>query len=106
MCLPCLADHDDEFRLVIDLLRDLRQLDRLAVGDERVRELAEHDRLSGDGLAAFDGVVAVVQADAEDLRRIRYRRQELNGVGGVLHGILAGRGFGRGLANRGRCREQ
>src|SRR5205085_10313792 len=85
-------DHDDEFRLVIDLLGDPRELDRVAVADQGVGELGEEDGLGGDGLAALDRVVAVVQPDAEDLRRPVDRRQEL-GVGGVLDG---GGGLGGG----------
>ena len=75
--LAITPDHNREFRLVIDLLADLRQNDRVAVRDQRVAKLAEHDGLGRNGLAAFDGVVAIVQPDAEDLPRIVNRRHHL-----------------------------
>src|SRR5262249_9065846 len=97
--LPGAADHDDEFRLVIDLLGDLRDLDRVAVGDEGVGELAEHDGFGGDGLAALDGVVAVVEADAEDLAGGGDGRGELDRLRFVGDGRGGGGGLGGGLAD-------
>ena len=61
--------------------------------------LANRTGSVGDRLAALDGVVAVVQADAEDLAGVGDRRQELDGVGRVLHRAVGRGGVGGGLAD-------
>ena len=52
-------------------MRALRSDDRLAVADDRVRELREQERPAGAVAAAFRGMVAVVQPDADDLAGAR-----------------------------------
>ena len=63
-----LADDDDQFGLVIDLLADRRQDDGVAVADQGGGILAEEDRVLGNGGAGLGGMVAVVQAEAKILR--------------------------------------
>jgi hypothetical protein len=53
----------------------LRQADRLARRDQRRGRLEEHQRLGREGLLLLGGVVAVVQADRDDLRRLHGRQQ-------------------------------
>ena len=84
------ADDDDQLGLVIDLLADPGQDDRVAVADQGGRILAEEDRLGRDRHAALGGVVAVVQADADDLARVGDRRQE-PGLGRVVASRSRGR---------------
>ena len=64
------TDRDHHFRLIIDFLTDGRQLDRIAVRDDARREFAEQDRLVGNGRVALDRVIAIVEAEADDLRRV------------------------------------
>src|SRR5205823_14480284 len=63
--------HDAELRLVIDVLRDRRDADRLAVADQRVGPFGEEQRALRQRRALLFRVVAVVQADADDLLRSR-----------------------------------
>src|SRR5262249_41507475 len=84
---PALADDDYQLGLEIDFLAPRRQHNIFAVADQRRRVLAEEDRLLGYGGAAFDGVVAVVQAETNNLGRVGDRGQELDRVGRVAHGV-------------------
>ena len=90
-------DDDHQLGLVVHLLGDLRQLDRFTLGDERIGVLREQDRLGRDRLATFDGVVAIVQADANDFGRPGHGRQELDRNAGIRHGLRARGGLGGGL---------
>ena len=63
------ADDDAELGLVVDLGALGRQDDRLARADERVRPLGEQQRRRRQVGALLLRVVAVVQPDADDLRR-------------------------------------
>src|SRR5262249_38374086 len=74
--------------LVIEFLRHFdRQLDGAVVIAERVTELAEQDRLRGDGHFDFFRVPTVVQADAYDLLRSGHERAELERVFPDEHGV-------------------
>ena len=61
------------------------------MADQGGRILAEEDRLRRGRHAALGGVVAVVQPDADDLARVRHRRQE-PGLGRVVRDAAAGQG--------------
>src|SRR5439155_1588855 len=61
------ADDDAELGLVVDLLGDLRDPDRVTVRDQGVRPLGEEERPLGQVDALLLRVVAVVEADADDL---------------------------------------
>ena len=72
------ADDDDELRLVVELLRLLlggRDLAAAAV--ERRVVLVEQDRLLRHGVAGLGRVLAIVEADADDLLRVGDARAEL-----------------------------
>src|SRR5439155_18753906 len=70
-------DHDPELRLVVDLLGDRWESDRLAGPDDGVVELGEQQRARRQVLARLPGVLLVVEADADDLPRLD-RRQQLD----------------------------
>ena len=75
---PPRADHEGDLGLVVDLLARGGKGDRRPVGNEGVGELGE-ERGNGGRLAARLGrVVAVVEADADDLLRVRHRREQLD----------------------------
>ncbi len=99
------ADDDDEFGFVVDLLGDFGQLDRIAVRDERVGVFREDDGFGGNGFPAFDGVIAIVQPDADDLAGFGNRRQDFDGVCGEFDGIGVGGGGCDQLPQRGRSGE-
>ena len=61
------ADDDAELRLVVDLVRHGRDHDRLAGPDQGIRPLREQQRRGGQLRPLFLRMVAVVQADADDL---------------------------------------
>ena len=70
------ADDHGQLGLVVDLLR-LRGHEHVGAGtDDRVVVLREQDRLLGELLAGLAGVVAVVEADADDLARPGHRGQQ------------------------------
>src|SRR5207344_931956 len=62
-----LADDDSELRLVVRLRDDRRDDDRLAGADERGRPLREQERRRRQLGALLLRVVAIVQANADDL---------------------------------------
>ena len=65
--VDALADHDRELALVVGAGLLARDHDRLAVPDQRRRPLGEDHRHIGDGELGLLGVVAVVEADADQL---------------------------------------
>src|SRR6185436_19750686 len=67
--LDALADDDAELRLVVGLRDDRRDHDRLAWPDERRRPLREEERRLRELGALLLRMVAVVEADADDLPR-------------------------------------
>ena len=73
---PPLADDDHQLGLVIDLGAHLGQDDLGPRADQGRCVFAEDDRLGGDRHAALGGVVAIVQAQADDLGRVGDRRQQ------------------------------
>jgi hypothetical protein len=83
------SDHDGQLGLVVGRRRLGRDDDRLAGADHAVGELREQDRDLGDREVRLLGVIAVVQADADDLPRRRHGRQDPHLVGG--HGISIAR---------------
>ena len=64
------ADHNDQLGFVVDPGADRRNDNFFTVTYQSLRKLAEEHRFLGDGHFAFDGVVAVVEANANDLLRI------------------------------------
>ena len=96
---PAAADDHRELRLPVDRLGDPRHLDRLAVGDERLREADEEVGLGEDVELRLRGVLGVVARDADDLRRARDDRQQLEVGGRVVLG-LAGALLERGAGGR------
>ena len=78
-----LADDDAELRLEVEGVTARGMDDRLSVGHDGVGELGEEQRPLRAGPAALGDVVAVVQADADDLlgRLDRGGRGELADVG-------------------------
>src|SRR5262249_37998120 len=101
-----LADHQDQFRFVIDLLANGRQHNGLIGTNQGGRILAEQDGFFRNGRAAFGGVVAVVEADADDLLRVGHRRQQLGVGGGDANGGGSGGRLFRGLQRGGTGFEQ
>ena len=67
-------DHDAELDLPVELRRAARLTDRIVRPDQRVRALGEQDGFCGYVLPGLRGMVAVVEADAQDLVRPRDRR--------------------------------
>ena len=70
------ADHHDKLCLVVNLLADGRQDNHLAVANQGCGVFAEEHRLFRHGNAALGGMIAIVEPDANDLPRVRHRRQE------------------------------
>ena len=68
-------DHDAHLALEVRSRLFARHDDRLLGPDDRRRELGEQDRHGGHVVLRFDGVLAVVDADREDLRRTQRRAQ-------------------------------
>ena len=65
-----LADHDGELGLPVELVGVARPRHLAVVRHQRVVEAAEHDRIGRDRAAGLLGVLAVVEADAQDLARV------------------------------------
>ena len=63
------ADHDAQLDLPVGFRRAARDPYVVVRADQRVRRLGEQDRLIGDRRPGLGRVVAVVQADAQDLVR-------------------------------------
>ena len=72
------ADDERDLGLVVDLAARGRQLDRRAVGAQRVSELREEGRARRRLEPRLGGVGAVVEPDADDLVGVRDRGQELD----------------------------
>ena len=70
------ADHHGQLRLVIGLGGVLRKHDGMAVPGHRRRKLGEDRGHHGNRHFRFLGVIAVVQADADDLGRPGNRRSQ------------------------------
>ncbi len=85
------ADHHGELALVVDGFGDLWPHDRLPVADLGVGEAGEHRRVAADRPACLGAVVLVVDADADDLVRVRDHRIERDRAPGMV-----GRGAGEG----------
>src|SRR6185437_5500815 len=90
-----LSDNDGKLALVIKSLRGFRRDQVLAVADLAVGEANKDDRLLRRLAPAFGDMRHVVEADAEDLFRIRDRRQQGDGIELEI-GLLARVGFQRG----------
>src|SRR3954465_4788445 len=69
------ADDDAELGFVIDAADAGRNANRIARTDHGARRLDEQQRLGRQRLADFTGVILVVEADTDDLRR-HHRRQQ------------------------------
>ncbi len=96
-----LADDDRKLAFVVEHFRHMRPHDRLAVGGQSVGEPGEDGGIFHFRALRFGAVGFVVDADAEDLRRVRDDREE-------LHFILAevgrpARRIGRGLRQEAGC---
>ena len=61
------ADHDAELHLPVAVARIPRQHDGIVRPGEAGQRLHEHDGLGRDGEVRFDRVVAIVEADRDDL---------------------------------------
>src|SRR6185312_4153544 len=79
-----LADDHGDLALVVEHGRLARQDHRLAVADLGVGAAREDRGLLRRLTPAFDAVLLVVQADAEDLLRPPDHRQERHGIEPVL----------------------
>ena len=75
---PALADDGDEFAFVIELVGDLRPHDGRALADEGGGEAGEQGGIVGLLETRLRRMVAIVEADADDLRRRREGRQDLD----------------------------
>src|SRR5260370_760506 len=64
------TDPAPQLDLPIELLARARAQDRITGADDRGVPLAEDRRLLRNGVAGFLGVIAIVQADADELARI------------------------------------
>ena len=71
------ADHHRQLTLEVELVRDGGLDQRLAVADLAAGEAGEQRGLLRHGAAGFLHVVTVIQADADDLVRIRNDGREL-----------------------------
>src|SRR5262245_65586730 len=99
------ADDERQLALEVEVLRD-RRADQLALmADQGVGETDEHAGLLRQLATGLGGVGAVVDAGAEDLVRIGYRREpsdvgegvvRLRPIGGLLH--IAERAGGERIA--------
>src|SRR5579859_3778290 len=74
-----LANHHRELRLIVGLLGGAGQNNGLPVANERMRILGKHSGKLGRLHLRFRGVVAVIEADAEDLGRSQERRLQGDG---------------------------
>ena len=72
-CRSAAPDDHADFRLVLHLRRGGREDDRLPGCDDRARRLEEKERALGHRVPQFLGVLRVVPADADDLRRRELR---------------------------------
>src|SRR5450755_4387692 len=76
-----LADHQRQLHLPVGLVATLREHQVVVRSGDRARRLEEDDRFAGEGGAAFARVVAIVEADADQLRRSRDRGSETRPLG-------------------------
>src|ERR1700722_14692346 len=74
-----LANHDSELGLIVGLLGGAGQDDGLAVPNQGMRILGKDGGKLGRLHLRFRGVVAVIEANAEDLRWTLKRRLERDG---------------------------
>src|SRR5262249_11029119 len=67
-----LADHHRQLALVIDRIasQSARQHDRVSRILERTEILHEHDRMVGNRLLTFLGMLTIVEPDAKDVLRL------------------------------------
>ena len=84
------TDDDAQLDLEVQGVRALRPHDRVTVPDDRVRELREEQRSRRCLAAAFRGVLAVVETDADDLARSEQDRRRVEPL--EWHALL---GLGR-----------
>src|SRR5262249_38883504 len=73
-----LADHGNELALIVELDGIARTHQRIARPDQARRKAREQRRIFGGLVAAFAGVIAIIQADADDLAWIAQRLQRLD----------------------------
>ena len=80
------SDDDRQLSLPVELMAHARALDRLTGADERRSEPREQHRSTGwlGRPVGFGGVVGVVDADADDPRRRRHRRQKFEPSSAVV----------------------
>src|SRR5208282_3474892 len=69
------ADYRRDFTLEVHTLRDFRQQDRFLGADYGGRRLQEDQRLFGNGIVQLGGVLDIVAALADHLRRHDRRKQ-------------------------------
>src|ERR1022692_751737 len=62
-----LADHDDEFALVIELAGVLRDHGVVVRPTDAARRLVEDDRLLRNRVTALGGVIGIIEADREEI---------------------------------------
>src|SRR5882757_8134204 len=74
-----LANHHRELRLIVGLLAGAGQKDGLPVANERMRILGKHSGKLGRLHLRFHGVVAVIEADAENFGRTLQGRLQGDG---------------------------
>lgn len=93
------ADNKSEFSFVIGRFRDFRQDDVCARSDDSRGKLVEDGGDAGNLRAGFGGVIAVIQADAEELVRARDGREQFYvGEGQLILSSGGGKLFGLGAA--------
>src|SRR5690606_34523986 len=66
-----LADHDRQLAFVVEMRRSFGTNDRLSGGDEGIGPAWEERGIRRRAVAAFLGVLQIVQADTDELGRTR-----------------------------------
>ena len=91
---PTFADHHREFAFEVELLGHIWSDHRLTMSHLAVCKAREDDRLRWRLASGFGDMAAIVEPDANDLFRIRYRGEELDLL--YLEAGLRGRVIGPG----------
>src|SRR5262249_17933526 len=91
-----LADDERKLALVIEVVADARLHHRLKMPDLTAGEAGEQCGLLGDGPSGLRDVVAIIEADADDLAGIRDHGRESNRLEGMIR--RGGAGQFRGVS--------